>query len=182
MGRVLLLIAVVPLLFLEVSVSGAQGQTDLTAFDGVWIKNTTKFRNVVYAGTEGSSTVPVNGINEKYAEYTCMEVDPASPDTINLVVYDQYGNYVGVYGYLRWHSGVNADFLGYAEFYSDNGFEYDFAYVTVKYGRFKAVPGYGYYSDGKEFATWDFLWNGKIPGTIPYEIFVTACGWAPREF
>ena len=166
-------------LFLEISVCVAQGEINLTAFYGLWIKNSTKLRNVIYAGTAGSSTVPVKGINENYPEYTCMEVDPANPGTINLYVYDGYGNYVGIYGSLRWHSGVNSDFLGYVEFYSDDGFEYDFAYVTVRYGKFTAVPGYGYYSDGKEFITWDFLWSGKIPGTIPYEIFVTACGWVP---
>ena len=164
-------------LFLMTGVYTAQAQADLSAFNGLWMKNSTKFRNVVYAGAAGSATLPVRGGNEVYKEYTCMEVDPANPGIINLYSYDALGNYASVYGYLYWQSGTNSDFFGYVELFSEDGFEYDFAYVTVINNKFTAVPGYGYHSDGAIFDTWDFLWNGKIPKRIPSRVHAVSCGY-----
>jgi len=165
-------------LFLIIGVYKAEAQADLTAFDGLWMKDSTKFRKVVLAGAAGSTTVPGWGFNEAYKGYTCMEVDPTNAGTINLYSYDNYGNYVGIYGYLDWHSGTNSEFLGLLYLYSDDGFEYDFAYVTVIYGKFTAIPGYGTYSEGDRFDTWDFLWSGKIPKRVPSDIYAVACGWS----
>ena len=177
MKKVSLRIGAFLVLFLVIGVYTAQAQVDLSAFNGLWMQDSVKFRNVVYAGAVGSAIVPERGVNEAYKEYMCMEVDPANPDTINLYTYNKYGKYISVYGYLYWQSGTNSDFFGYVELFSENGFEYNFAYVTVINGKFTAIPGYGYYSDGAIFDTWDFLWSGKIPRTVPSDIYAVACGF-----
>ena len=177
MKKLSLCIGVFVVLFLMMDLYMAQAQVDLTAYDGLWLKNSTKLRNMIYAGADGSTTIPERGPNEAYREYTCMSVDDANPGIINLSVYNRYGEYM-LYGYLSWLSGTNEDFLGSVVFYTDNNYEYDFAYVTVEYGYyFTAVPGYGYYSDGTVFDTWDFLWSGKIPGRIPYDLGTVCCGF-----
>jgi hypothetical protein len=163
-------------LFLVTGVCSAQAEADLTAFNGQWIKDYTKFRNMVYAGADGSETVPERGWNEIYKNYTCMTVDSDNKGTINLRSYDSQGNDVGIYGSIKWHSGTNSEFFGSVEIFSDAGYEYDFAYVTVINGTFTAVPGYGTYSDGEYFNTWDFLWNAKIARRLPPNVYAVACG------
>ena len=178
MKKVSLCIGAFMVLLSVVGVYTAQAQADLSAFDGVWLQDSSKFRNMVYAGANGSETLPVRGANEAYRNYTCMEVNPATPGTINLYTYDRNGKYTGVYGYLYWQSGTNLDFFGNVEFFSEDGFEYDFAYVTIINDRFKTVPGYGTYSNGTDiFDTWDFLWNAKIPRRVPSAVFNEGCGF-----
>lgn len=171
-----LCIGVFLVLFLMINVNTVQAQADLTAYDGFWLKDTTKFRNVVWGGIAGSETVPERGGNEIYKTYTCMSVDPGTPDTINLSTYDKDGNPFGISGSLTWHSGTNTEFLATLELYADDASEYDFAFVTVLYDKFTAVPGYGTYSDTESFGTWDFLWKATIPKRIPSGVFAVSCG------
>lgn len=153
-----------------------QAQVNLTSFDGLWLQDSTKFRNMVNAGIDGSNIVPTKGGNESYKSYVCMEVEPGAPDTIKLRSYDRRGNYTDIYGNLYWLSGTNSNFFGYVEFFSEDGYEYDFAYVTVINNKFTSVPGYGTYSDPTGFDAWNFLWSAKIPKKVPYDIWITPCG------
>ena len=182
MKKVSLCIGAFMVLLLVVGVYTAQAQADLSAFDGLWLQDSSQYRNIVIAGAIGSDTLPERGANEAYRNYTCMEVDPANADTINLYRYYGNGDYAGKYGYLYWQSGTNSetnsDFFGKVEFFSQDGFEYDFAYVTVINDKFKAVPGYGTYSNGTDrFETWDFLWNAKIPRRVPSAVLDVGCGF-----
>ena len=108
-----------------------------------------------------------------------MTVDSADKGTINLRSYDNHGNDVGIYGSIKWQSGTNSAFFGYLEIFSDAGYEYDFAYVTVIHGKFTAIPGYGTYSDGEYFNTWDFLWNAKITRRLPPDVYAVSC-WSEQ--
>lgn len=65
----------------------AQAQGDLTAFNGLWLKDVSKYSNMVWGGLPGSETIPVKGSNETYITYTCMSVHPATPGTITLLTY-----------------------------------------------------------------------------------------------
>jgi hypothetical protein len=178
MKKVSLCIGAFMVLFLVVGVYTAQAQADLSAFDGLWLQDLSKFRYMVIAGAIGSETLPERGANEAYRNYTCMEVDPANAGTINLYTYYRNGDPAPIYGYLYWQSGTNEDFFGKVEFFDLDGFEYDFAYVTVINGKFKAVPGYGTYSNGTDrFETWDFVWNAKIPRRVPSAVLNVGCGF-----
>ena len=96
---------------------------------------------MVYAGIDGSADVPVKGFNMTYRNYTCMEVDPNDTGTIKLKTYNIDGSYTGINGNLYWKSGTNSNFFGYVEFFSEDDFEYNFAYVTVTNGKFTSVTG-----------------------------------------
>jgi len=177
MKKLSLCIGVFLVLFLMMSVYTAQAQGDLTAYNGYWLKDVSKYLNMVYAGIPGSETVPQKGSNETYTTYTCMSVDPATPGTINLSTYDKDGNYLGISGFIWWHSGTNTEFLADMELVSDDNLEYNTAYITVSYNKFKAVPGFGYYSSEEYFDTWNFVWKATIPRRIPSAVFNRGCGF-----
>ena len=178
MKKLSLCIGVFLVLFLMINVYTVQAQGVLTAYNGFWLKDTTKFRNVIWGGIAGSETVPEKGGNETYKTYTCMSVDPGTPDTINLSTYNKDGDYLKVSGSLTWHSGTNSEFLDTLELYTDDATENDFAFVTVLYDKFTAVPGYGTYSDTESFGTWDFLWKATIQKRIPASLDnKVSCGY-----
>jgi len=178
MKKLSLCIGVFLVLLLMMGVFTAQAQVDLTEYDGFWLKDTTKFRNVIWGGVAGSETVPEKGGNQTYKAYTCMSVDPGTPGTINLSTYDKDGSYLGISGSLTWYSGTNSEFLATLELYTDDAAEYDFAFVTVLYDKFTAVPGYGTYTDTESFGTWDFLWKATIPKRIPASLDdKVSCGY-----
>jgi len=177
MKKLSLCIGVFVVLFLMIAVYTAQAQGNLTEYNGLWLKDVSKYRNMVWGGLAGSETIPVKGNNETYTTYTCMSVDPATPGTINLRTYDKDGNYLGISGFLWWHSGTNTEFLADMELVSDDNLEYNTAYITVSYAKFTAVPGFGTYSGDDYFDTWNFVWKATIPRRIPAGVYAQPCGY-----
>jgi len=177
MKKSFLCIGVFLVLLLLVDVYTVYAQGDLTAYNGLWLKDVSTYRNVVWAGLPGSETIPEKGSNEKYTTYTCMSVDPSTPDTINLRTYDTYGNYLNISGSLWWHSGTNTEFFANMELLSDDNLEYNTAYITVQYNKFTAVPGFGTYWGDENFVAWDFLWKATIPTRIPSDVYAVSCGY-----
>ncbi len=177
MKKLSLCIGVFLVLFLMINVYTVKAQADLTAYNGQWLKDVSKYSNMVWGGLPGSETIPVKGRNETYTTYTCMSVDPATPDTINLRTYDKYGNYLNISGSLWWHSGTNTEFLASMELISDDNLEYNFAYVTVLHTKFTGVPGFGTYLGEEYFDTWNFVWKATIPRRIPSAVFEVGCGF-----
>lgn len=177
MKKLSLCIGVFLVLFFMTGVYTSQAQGDLTGYNGLWLKDVSTYRNVVWAGLPDSETIPEKGSNEKYTTYTCMSVDPATPGTINLSTYDKYGNYLKTSGSIWWHSGTNTEFFANMEFVSDDNLEYNTAYITVSYNKFVAVPGFGTYWGDENFVAWDFLWKATIPRRIPSAVFEVGCGF-----
>jgi hypothetical protein len=177
MKKLSLCIGVFAVLFLMMDLYTAQAQGNLTEYNGLWLKDVSKYRNMVWGGLAGSETIPVKGRNETYTTYTCMSVDPATPGTINLRTYGKDGTDLKISGFLWWHSGTDREFLADMELVSDDNLEYNTAYVTVSYDRFTAVPGFGYYSGEDYFDTWDFVWKATIPRRIPAAVFDKGCGF-----
>jgi len=177
MKKLSLCIGVFAVLFLMIAVYTAQAQGDLTAYNGLWLKDVSKYRNVVWGGLAGSVTAPVKGNNVTNTTYTCMSVDPATPGTIKLRTYDKDGTYWGISGFLWWHSGTDREFLADIELVSDDNLEYNYAYITVSHDKFTAVPGFGTYSGEDYFDTWDFLWKATIPRRIPAVVYAQPCGY-----